>query len=79
MDTTHKIPKATQKKLMLAMVDLEQKLHGDGTLTDEEHQHLEKLHSLHGAGLFNDIKMWVWKHLHPIGRLHEHLKTKGMM
>ena len=66
--------KATLKKLGSEMVRLERKLHTEGSLTDEEHSHLQDLHALHGAGFFDSIKEWVFKNIHPLGRMIEHTK-----
>ena len=59
------------KKLAKDMIRLEQKLHTSGELSDEEHSHLKDLHALHGAGFFDSIRDWLFKNVHPIGRMIE--------
>ena len=66
--------KTTLKKLGSEMIRLERKLHGEGSLSDEEHSHIQDLHALHGAGFFDSIKGWLWKNVHPLGRMIEHTK-----
>jgi hypothetical protein len=63
-----KLTKTQQKKMMTDMIHLEQKLHGGEMLSNEEHQQLENLHAMHGAGFFDDVKKWIFDNFNPIGR-----------
>ena len=69
-----KLTKPQLKKLAGEMLRLERKLHTEGTLTDEEHSRLQRLHSAHGGGLFDSIKEWIFKNIHPLGKMIEHAK-----
>lgn len=69
-----RLSKPRLKELAGEMLRLERKLHTEGSLSDAEHSDLQKLHGLHGAGLFDSIKEWVWKNIHPLGRMIEYGK-----
>ena len=61
-----------KKLLATEMVRLERKY----PLSDDEHETLKNLHSIHGSGLLDSIKEWVWENLHPVGRLAKHIREK---